>query len=88
MAELRFGQEFVKVPLNVDSVMAPRVIGSRAFSFRTKYKVLRFFYIRDLAKEEKISPHYIPTEQHPADIRTQYLIKQRHHFAKVSSFGE
>jgi len=53
-------------------------LGNRSVSSRTKHIALRFFYIRELVSEGRISIHYIPTESNPADIGTKHLNK--HHF--------
>ena len=75
MTELGFGKEFVQVPLHIDNTATLRVIGNRAFTSRTKHFALRFFYIRELVKENKITTHYISTENQLADVGTKHLNK-------------
>eukprot|EP00752_Nemacystus_decipiens_P010251 g9135.t1 len=43
----------------------------------TKHIALRFFFIRELVSEGKISVNYIPTDSNPADIGTKHLNKHR-----------
>ena len=75
LTELGFGNEFEQVPLHMDSTAKLYVIGNRAFSSRTKHIALRFFYIRELVKENKITTHYMSTERQVADIGTKHLNK-------------
>ena len=77
LTELGFGKEFEQVPLHIDNTATLHVIGNRAFSSRTKHIALRFFYIRELVKENKITTHYISTERQLADIGTKHLNKHR-----------
>ena len=70
MTELGFGKVFGQVPLHIDNTATLHVIGNRAFSSRNKHIALRFFYIRELVKENKITTHYISTENQLADIGT------------------
>ena len=73
LTELGFGKEFEQVPRHIDNTATPHGIGNRAFSSRTKHIALRFFYIRELAKENKIATHYISTKRELADIGTCLL---------------
>ena len=75
LIELDFGKEFEKVPLHIDNTATLHVIGNHAYSSRTKHIVLRFFYIREIASEGKITIHYISKEDQLADIRTRHLSK-------------
>eukprot|EP00752_Nemacystus_decipiens_P015081 g13435.t1 len=75
--ELGFGKEFAKVPLYCDNTATLHALGNRAFSSRTKHIALRFFFIRELVSEGKISVNYIPTDSNPADIGTKHLNKHR-----------
>ena len=59
---LGFGKEFKQVPSNNDNTATLHVIGNRTFSSRTKHIALRFFYIRELVNENKITTHYDSTE--------------------------
>ena len=43
----------------------------------TKHIALRFFFIRELVTEGKISIHYVPTEDNLADIGTKHFNKHR-----------
>ena len=76
MTELGFGKEFGEVTLHIDNTATLHVIGNRAFSSRTKHIALRFFHTREL-KENKITTHYISTENKLADIGTKHLNKHR-----------
>ena len=89
MAELGFVSEFSSAPLYIDNTVKLNVIGNQTFCARTKHVALRFFYIRELGKEEKISIHYVPTEDNLADIGTKQLNKQRHKYLinKIKNFG-
>ena len=51
MTEIGFGKEFGQVPLHIDNTATPHVTGNRSFSS------LRFFYITELVKENKIITH-------------------------------
>ena len=77
LTELGFGKDFEQVPLHINNTATRHVIGDRAFSSRTKHIALRFFYIRELVKESKITPHYISTERQLDDIGTKHLNKHR-----------
>ena len=77
LIELGFGNEVEKVPLYIDNTATLHVIGNRAYSSRTKHIALRFFYIRELVSEGKISIHYVCTEDNLADIGTKHMSKYR-----------
>ena len=77
LTELGFGNEFEQVSLHIDNTPTLHVIGNRAFSSQTKHVALRFFYIRGLVKENRITTHYISTERQLADIGTTHLNKHR-----------
>lgn len=77
MTELGFGEQFVQVPLHCDNTATLHALGNRSFSSRTKHIALRYFYIRELVTEGKISTHYIPTNDNPADIGTKHFAKPR-----------
>ena len=89
MTELGFGSEFNSAPLYIDNTATINVIGNQTFSARTKHVALRFFYIREFVKEEKISIHYVPTEDNLADIGTKHVNKQRHKYLinKIKNLG-
>ena len=77
LTELGFGKEFAQVPLYCDNTATLRALGSRSFSSRTKHIALRFFYIRELVSEGRMSTNYISTDNNPADIGTKHLNKHR-----------
>ena len=77
LTELGFGKEFAQVPLYCGNTATLHALGNRSFSSRTKHIALRFFFIRQLVTEGKISVHYIPTDDNPADIGTKHLNKHR-----------
>ena len=62
--------------------------GNRSFSSRTKNIALRFFYIRELVSEGRISINYISSDDNPADIGTEHLNKHRfkHLLDLISNF--
>ena len=72
LTELGFGKQFEQVLLHIDNTATLHVIGNRAFSSRTKHIPLRFFCIRELVKENKITTHYISTEVQLVDIGTKH----------------
>ena len=88
LTELGFGKEFAQVPLYCDNTATLHALGNRSFSSRTKHIALRFFFIRELVTEGKISIHYIPTDDNPADIGTKHLNKHRfkHLMDLISNF--
>ena len=89
MTELGFGQEFSSAPLYIDNTATLNVIGNQTFSGRTKHVALRFFYIREIVKEGKISIHYVKTDDNLADIGTKHLNNKRFKYLidKIKSFG-
>ena len=89
LTELGFGKEFAQVPLYCDNAATLHALGNRSFSSRTKHITLRFFFIRELVTEGKISIHYIPTDDNPADIGTKHLNTHRfkHLMDLISNFG-
>ena len=74
---LGFGKEFAQVTLYCDNTATLHALGNRSFSSRTKHITLRFFYIRELVSEGRISINYISTDNNPADIGTKHLNKHR-----------
>ena len=64
-----------QVPIRSDSTGALSVAGNSMFSARTKHIALRYFFVRDLVKKNKITLHYTPTKQMLADIATKHLSK-------------
>ena len=77
LAELGFGKDFAKVSSYCDNTATLHALGNRFFSSRTKHIALRFFFIRELVSEGRISIHYIPSDINPADIGTKHLNKHR-----------
>jgi len=77
LTELGFGEQFVQVPLHCDNTATLHALGNRSYSSRTKHIALRYFYIRELVSEGKISTHYISTKDNPADIGTKHFAKPR-----------
>lgn len=77
LTELGFGKEFSKVPLYCDNTATLHAIGNRSFSSRTKHIALRYFYIRELVAEGRITTNYISTDVNPADIGTKHVNKHR-----------
>ena len=78
LMELGF-KTFSSVPINSDSTRALSVAGNAMFSSRTKQIALRFFFVREFIKRNKIILHHKPTQQILADIATKHLSKQRFH---------
>ena len=76
LMELGF-KTFSSVPIHNDSAGALSVAGNAMFSSRTKHIALRFFFVRELIKRNKITLHHKPTQQMLADIATKHLSKQR-----------
>ena len=64
-----------QVPIRSDSTGALSVAGNSMFSARTKHIALRYFFVRELVKKNKITFHYTPTKQMLADIATKHLSK-------------
>ena len=59
----------------IDSTGALSVAGNSMFSARTKHIALRYFFMREIVKKNKIALHYTPTKQMLADIATKHLSK-------------
>ena len=70
---------FSSFSINSDSTGALSVAGDAMFSSRTKHIALRFFFVRELIKRNKITLHHKSTQQMLADIATKHLSKQRFH---------
>ena len=68
LTELVFGKDFVIVLLYCDNTAMLHVLGNRPFSSRTEHIALRFFFIRELVSEGRISIHYIPTDINPGHL--------------------
>ena len=76
LMELGF-KTFSSVSINSDSTGALSVAGNAMFSFRTKHIALRFFFVRELIKRNKITLYHKPTQQMLVDIATKHLSKHR-----------
>ena len=77
LTELGFGKEFAQMPVYCDNTATLHALGNRSFSSRITHIALRFFFIRKLVTEGKISIHYVPTEDNLADIGTKHFNKHR-----------
>lgn len=73
MTELSSGQQVGQVPMHMDNTATLHVIGNQRYSSRTKHIDSRFFYIRELVEEGKITIHYIPTQSQFAHIGPSLL---------------
>lgn len=81
MTELGYGEKFNCVALFIDNTSIPHVAGNQIYSSRTKHVALRFFYIRELIKEGKISIHYVRTKDEIAELGAKHVSKQRHRYS-------
>ena len=77
LTELGFGKEFAQLPVYCDNTATVHALGKRSFSSRTKHIALRFFFIRELVTEGRISIHSVPTEDNLADIGIKHFNKHR-----------
>ena len=77
LTELGFGKEFAQMPVYCDNTATLHALGNRSFSSRTKHIAMRFFFIRELVTQGRISIHYVQTEDNLADIGTKHLNKHR-----------
>ena len=79
VTEMGFKENFKPIQLFNDNTSSKLfVIGNKTCNAGTKHVALRFFCIRELLKEGKISTHHVPTQDQLVDIRTKHLNKQRH----------
>ena len=63
-AELGFGKLFESAPLFGDNTGAVRhIAGNSTNSSRTKHIALRFFYLKELVKDSKITIHHVATQK-------------------------
>ena len=67
----------MKLGFKSDSTGSLSVAGNAMFSSRTKHIALRFSFVRELIKRNKVTLHHKPTQQMLADIVTKHLSKQR-----------
>ena len=63
--------------LCIDNQSAISVTKNPEHHGRMKHLDLRFFWLRDVVEEKKISPVYLPTAEMPADILTKSLSRQK-----------
>ena len=75
MAELGFGKLFESVPLFGDNTGALHIAGNITYSCRTKHISLRFFYLKELVKDGKITIHHVATQKQLAGVGTKFLTK-------------
>ena len=61
VAELGFGKLFESVPLFGDKTGAVHIAGNRTYSSLTKHIALRFFHLKELVKDGKITTHRVAT---------------------------
>ena len=80
MKELGFGTRFDSVQFHLDSTFTLHVAGYQTYSPRVKHVALRYFFVQELAREGRISIHYVKTEYQLADIEVKHLSKHRHRY--------
>ena len=80
MMELGFTDGFWSVPIYINNAWALHVAGNRTFNPRAKNIALRYVFVQELMKEEKVTIHFLKTEQQLADLRTKHLKTHRHRF--------
>ena len=78
MAELGFGKLFHSIPFFVDNTGALHIAGNSTYSSRTKHIALRFFFIKQLVKEGRITIHHVATTRQLADMGSKLLSKSTH----------
>ena len=90
LSERGFGNEFEQVPQHMNNTATLHVIVNRSLSSRTKHIALRFVYIHELVKENKITTHYIGTKhlnkrrlQQLLQMITSFKLHRRHHWCFV-----
>ena len=74
LMELGF-KTFSSDPINSNSTEALSVAVNAMFSSRTKHIALRFFFVRELIKRNKITLHHKRTQQMLTDIETEHMPK-------------
>ena len=77
LTELGFGKEFAQMPVYCDNTATLHALGNLSFGSRTRHIALRFFFIRELVTEERISIHNVPTEDNLANVGTKHFNKHR-----------
>ena len=78
MLGLIFDESFGNVPLYIDITSALYVAGNCPYSPRAKHIARRYFLLQDLMKEDKISIHYVKSENQLANVGTKRFSKHRH----------
>ena len=78
--ELGFGTRADSVPLYLDNTSTLHVAENQTYSPRVKHVVLRYLFVEELAREGRISIHYVKTEYQLADIEIKHLSKHRHRY--------
>ena len=73
LSELGFEKEFNSVLLFGDNIGALHVVGNFTYSARITSIALRFFFLKELVRDGKITLHHIPTQNPVAEIATKYL---------------
>ena len=84
-----FGMRFDRGPVYIDNTSTLYVAGNRNYSLRAKHVALRYVFVQELVKEERITVHYyVRTEDQLADIDTKYVSKHRHRYplSLITSF--
>ena len=69
-----------RVPLFIDNTSALHVAGNRTYSSRVKHVALRYFFIQEIVREDRITVKYVKTENQLADIGTKHLSKERQRY--------
>ena len=62
MLELGFKGGFDSMPLDIDNTSTLNVAGNRTYSLRAKHIALRYFFVRELVEEGKITTHFVKTQ--------------------------
>ena len=78
MTELGFEKLFESVPLFGDNTGALHIAGNSTYSPRTKHTALRFFYLKKLIKNGKITIHHVATQKQLTDVGTKFVTKNTH----------
>ena len=76
MADLGIGQS-QPTTLYCDNQAAEALIGNPVFHRRTKHLDVKFHYVRDLAKQEKIAVVHVRSEDQLADMFTKPLAREK-----------
>ena len=62
MSELVFDESFGNVPLYINRTLALHVTGDSTYSPGAKDIALRYYFVQELVEDDKISIHYVKTE--------------------------